>query len=340
MRALLHAVAGFGRLFGFTWAGPLWTLLRLLRRPARRDERGSDRDRRRSPYPCVPINRPEFRRPDPLIYSQYFLMQQGLAVTWDNPDIVLMKDGLAVSSDSLEPATEYEIVARIWNASTNCPVVSMPVHFSYLSFGVGTVDHSIGKTYVDLGVKGGAGCPAFASMTWRTPGTPGHYCIQVLLTPPDDLNYANNLGQENTNVATAHSPAEFAFQLRNATRVDQVFAFRADAYRIPEPEACGPATAQSKTLRGRLDLRKQGFPAPQRVDEGRVARHRPEHHPLPAEWQVDISPAEPALAPNEEITVHVSVEPPASFHGSATLNLNAFNALGFAGGVTLMVVRS
>ena len=26
-----------------------------------------------------------YKRPDPLIYSQYFLMSKGLAVTWDNP---------------------------------------------------------------------------------------------------------------------------------------------------------------------------------------------------------------------------------------------------------------
>src|ERR1700687_2116058 len=30
-----------------------------------------------------------YKRPDPLIYAQYFLRSQGLAVTWDNPDIWL-----------------------------------------------------------------------------------------------------------------------------------------------------------------------------------------------------------------------------------------------------------
>ena len=34
---------------------------------------------------CVPINHPNFKRPDPLIYDQYYLMSLGLAVTWQNP---------------------------------------------------------------------------------------------------------------------------------------------------------------------------------------------------------------------------------------------------------------
>ena len=30
-----------------------------------------------------------YKRPDPLIYSQYYFMARGFAVTWDNPDISL-----------------------------------------------------------------------------------------------------------------------------------------------------------------------------------------------------------------------------------------------------------
>jgi hypothetical protein len=330
----------FSRLLGFGWARSLPELLRIFKRRPK-DDRQSERDRRRSPLPCVPVNRPEFRRPDPLIYSQYFLMQHGLAVTWDNPDIVLMKGGAVVPSESLDPATEYEIVARVWNASTNCPVVSMPVYFSYLSFGVGTVSHPIGKRHVDhLGVKGGPGCPAFASIPWRTPSTPGHYCIQVLLAPADDLNFDNNLGQENTNVGTAHSPAEFNFQLRNPTELEQVFRFEADAYQIPEAVPCGQGRRKRPRRTGRIDLKGQGFAPRPEVDEARIARHRLGEQPLPAGWAVEISPDHPTLAAEEEITVHVRVAPPDDFHGSRTINVNAFRANGFAGGVTLRVERS
>src|SRR5215212_9149113 len=36
---------------------------------------------------CGRIPDPLIRRPDPCIYSQTYLMAQGLPVTWDNPDI-------------------------------------------------------------------------------------------------------------------------------------------------------------------------------------------------------------------------------------------------------------
>jgi hypothetical protein len=80
-------------------------------------------------------------RPDPLIYSQQYLMGLGLAVTWDNPDIWLERNGSRVSSHAIEPDTEYEIVARIWNGSTDAPVPLLHVRFSYLSFGGGGDQH-------------------------------------------------------------------------------------------------------------------------------------------------------------------------------------------------------
>src|SRR4051794_36811621 len=64
---------------------------------------------------CIPIRHPAFHRPDPLIYAQYYLMSLGLAVTWDNPDIELRRNGVAVSSSLVQPDTDYEIVARVWN---------------------------------------------------------------------------------------------------------------------------------------------------------------------------------------------------------------------------------
>ena len=111
-----------------------------------------------------------YRKPDPLIYDQYFLMSLGLAVTWDNPDIELRRGDVLVSSSEILPDTDYEIVARIWNGSTDAPIVNLPVYFSYLEFGIGTIAHKIDggrPTYVDLGVKGGPDCPAFAQKAPR-----------------------------------------------------------------------------------------------------------------------------------------------------------------------------
>ncbi len=81
---------------------------------------------------CVPIRHPNYHRPDPMIYSQFYLMKQGLAVTWDNPDIQLYQNGFTVPSHALQPDTEYELVARCWNLSYDAPVVGMPVRFTYL----------------------------------------------------------------------------------------------------------------------------------------------------------------------------------------------------------------
>src|SRR5262245_47475540 len=80
---------------------------------------------------CFPIDNPAFVRPDPLIYSQRSLISRGLAVTWDNPDIVLFKGGVPVSSSDLETSTTYDVQIRVWNNSLEAPVVNMPVHVSF-----------------------------------------------------------------------------------------------------------------------------------------------------------------------------------------------------------------
>src|SRR5215212_2059541 len=84
----------------------------------RKSDRQDDRQERVARARCVPIDHPAYVRPDPLLYSQYYLSKLGLAVTWDNPDISLRQNGVTVSSSLLQPDTEYEVVARIWNAST------------------------------------------------------------------------------------------------------------------------------------------------------------------------------------------------------------------------------
>jgi hypothetical protein len=154
-----------------------------------------------------------YKRPDPLIYSQLYLMSQGLAVTWDNPDIQLY-DGLSpVSSHELAPARTYSIRAQIWNGSTEAPAVNMLVRYFYLSFGAGALKHYIGQTLVDVPVKNAAGLPALAEVPGpRRP--PGHYCIQVELDWPDDAHPHNNLGQENVNVKKLNPPNAVQFVLR------------------------------------------------------------------------------------------------------------------------------
>src|SRR5579859_1297277 len=278
---------------------------------------------------CVPINHPNFKRPDPLIYDQYYLMSLGLAVTWQNPDIEILQGGVPVASTfELLPATSYTIRARIWNSSTSGVCGDMPVVFSYLSFGVGTVSNPIGQTAVNLGVKGSASCPAFASMDWTTPAVPGHYCVQVSFAWPDDLNPYNNLGQENTQVVLAASPGEFSFVLRNAADERQAYRFAVDTFTIGPPPPCSDA-------RHNANSGSQGG-----VSSVTRSRNSRASHPLPPGWSVAFAPAAPVLDPGEQIDVAVTVTPPDGFHGDQPINIHTFAGYAVVGGLTITLRRA
>jgi len=306
----------------YDWLNALDELLdavcRLLRRWWKRQGHGKIS----SPHDCVPINEPAFVRPDPLIYDQYYLASLGLAVTWDNPDIQLYLNGAPVSSAQLEAGTTYEVAAQIWNNSTDAPVINMPVAFSFLEFGIGTVSVPIGSTQVDLGVKGGPGCPAVATMPWTTPATPGHYCLQVQLQPVDDSNPQNNLGQENTDVGAAHSPAVFTFTLRNDTDLAHTYKFMTDSYSPGVPDPC------------------DGSGDPEEDRRARMARHERVYQSVPPGWQVTVEPEAPSLGPGEAAAVTVTATPPGGVSGDQALNVNAYHEYGLAGGVTLTVTAS
>jgi hypothetical protein len=148
-----------------------------------------------------------------------------------------------------------------------------------------------------------------------------------LLDPADDKNYANNLGQENTDVGVAQSPATFTFELRNASRREHRYHFTTDAYTIGTPEPC-PDDDQEHDPDVAEQHRKR-----------RLARHGAAGHPLPAGWRVELSPAEPALAPGAQITIRAVVTPPDGWTGRQAVNVNAYDEHDeLAGGVTLTVV--
>jgi hypothetical protein len=263
-----------------------------------------------------------YRQPDPLIYSQQYLQSLGLAVTWSNPDIhveAAAAPGSPVDSHSLQPDTDYLVVARIWNGSTTAPAPGLPVKVSYLSFGIGTTRHDVGMTSVDLPVKGAVGCPATAVVPWHTPAAPGHYCLQVDLLWDDDANPANNLGQHNTDVKPLNSPhAAFAVPLRNNTTERARVVLHTDAYRIPELTPCDE--------RGRQDSPR-----------ARLERHEPAAWPLPPGWRVDVQPSEAVLAAGEQTTVIVDITAPDGFVGRQAINVHAEGGGELLGGVTLYV---
>jgi hypothetical protein len=259
-----------------------------------------------------------YRRPDPMIYDQYYLQSLGLAVTWDNPDIHLERPlGTPVPSHDLKPSTDYHVISRIWNLSERAPAPQLPVQVSYLTFGIGTKKTTFAEKRVNLPVKGSPGLPVHADVVWTTPPDPGHYCLQVeLIWPPiDDENPGNNLGQHNTDVKALHSPATFQFPVRNdhLSRTRHV-RLVADTYAIPPPPACDD-----------------------RGHEDPSARHDPQSFPVPDGWQVEISPSELALAPQEEQVVTLTVSAPDAFSGRQPVNVNAFDGTQLLGGVTVYV---
>ncbi|MBL8222799.1 MAG: hypothetical protein JNL62_26405 [Bryobacterales bacterium] len=301
----------------FGWVASLQRLCRGIEQARRGNAGTSERERRVTRSRCAALSDPAFVHPDPLIYSQSQLMSLGLPVTWDNPDIQLYRGGAPVPSGHLDPDTEYDIVARIWNNSIDAPVLGLPVNFSYMSFGIGAKTEAIGQAGVNLGVKGGADHPAFARVPWRTPREPGHYCIQVVLDWLDDANPSNNVGQENTVVGKLHSPAEFRFPLRNDMERPQAFRLEVDTYTIPEPPPCG---------RDREDWK---------------ARHDRSAYRVPQGWRVEFDQDEVSLLPGEERTIRVVVDAPDDFRGRQAFNVNAVYGEGrLAGGVTLYVERN
>ncbi len=243
-----------------------------------------------------------YKRPDPRIYSQTWLMARGLAVTWDNPDIALFDGAAKAQPHALAPAHAYRIRARIWNGSPEAPAVNMFVRFAYLDFGIGGARTILGETPVDLPAKGAPGLPAIAEMAWTTPATPGHYCVQVEL-------------------------AKFAFTLRNDSPVPRALALRMDAYRIPSPTTCDAREAEFS--RGRPSGVRDPF-----------AAHRPTAHRVPADWRIAIDHDHgTVLRPFESREVTVDVTAPDGFAGSLDLNVNAFaqtaDGVTLVGGVTL-----
>jgi hypothetical protein len=332
LKALWNVRTELTKILVYRWIVSLVAIFKSWERVIRlwsTERKIPEREQKTAKSPCVPIQELAFVHPDPMIYAQFYLMQLGFAVTWDNPDIQLFRSGVAVPSGMLDRNTEYEIVARIWNNSTDAPIKSLPVRFSVLSFGVGTREDPIGSTAVDLGVKGGPNHPAFAHMKWRTPDVDGHYCLRVFLDWSDDTNPFNNLGQENTNVGYAHSPVAFSFALRNATTHAQTYHFEVDTYQIPDPTPCGDSSVAETH-----DTRDE------RMREIR-SRHDRKNSPLPPDWRLKLVPDHVELSAGGEQTIRATIVAPDSFRGRFPVNVHAFYGEGkLAGGVTLYVEKS
>jgi hypothetical protein len=333
-------------LLSLAWLRGIIELIRHLIEIYRRFEGLKERRRGRDPGcppKCGRVPADVYKRADPMIYSQRYLIEQGLAVTWNNPDIQLFENGQPVSSSQLKPNTDYEVRATIWNNSTQAPAVGLGVEFYYHDFGIGPAPIAIGNDTVTLPVKGAPGHPTTATTVWRTPDAAGHYCLKVQLHWADDANPKNNLGQENTNVGAAQSPAEFTFPVRNEDTVRRVLHLIADSYEIPPPVDCKDRPTKEHSNRQHPEFAK--LPSFRPATEEKAdwafarARHGPAAHPVPAGWKVAIKPDTLDLDAGETQKVDVVVTPPEGWKGKLAININALKGDDPVGGVTLYITK-
>jgi hypothetical protein len=291
---------------------------------------------------CLDLPPKVHLRADPMLYAQYWLMSQGLAVTWDNPDIQIYDMlGNPVAPVGLIPDRDYQVIVRIWNNSYGAPAAGMGVDLTFIHIGFGNTQFPIGATSANLGVKGSAHCPAYAKFIWHTPKEKGHYCLLALLIWPDDANPNNNLGQKNTLVGETHSPAQFVFTVTNDASVERRFELEADMYAIPELPRC-PDTTQPPA--GRAGAATTGrYAESQARWAATLLKQAYGMFPVTPAWKVTISPQAFGLAPNGSQDVNVSID----FTSGKFIGTQPFNIHGFAtppngprklvGGVTLNV---
>jgi len=203
--------------------------------------------------PCHTYPSDLWIRPDVYIYSQSWLRSQGMSVTWNNPDIELRFGNNPVDSYHLDPDKEYTVIANIHNRSISSPAIGVKVDFYVRSFGINAATTHIGQTSVDISVVGGSLNPAPATIKWKTPTQAGHYCMVVRLNPPDDVNWADNEGQENMNVidVTPGDP-DFEIPVWNDKEEDIKIKLELDSYKIPD-KSLSPGLPEA-------DIKKHALP--------------------------------------------------------------------------------
>lgn len=222
----------------------LWRIIERLRQEGWRPDQEEEQKDCRVPFP-----EDLMRRPDPCIYSQFYLTAQGIPVTWDNPDIWVAKAATpgTVEPDSynLEEDTDYIVFVQVHNAGADLALgvrvrlVYRPWSFNSPDLVPVETDTSGDEAFRTINVA-----PMGSTVTsfkWRTPkvevGGSAHYCLQAILSHPMDTNTGNNLGQENTQVLdTAGQSARIVIPLHNPGREARRFTITATTYAIEEKE--------------------------------------------------------------------------------------------------------
>jgi hypothetical protein len=163
--------------------------------------------------PCVYIPERIINRPDPCIYDQFLLMKLDQPVTWDNPDVALFLNGVEQYTYGLTVSTTYEVVITVHNSSRDKRADGTLVDVRWIEFGAGgQIRHHITTLTANVPVWPGV---TQVQTVWKTPASPGHYCIEVELSHPEDGNPSNNLGWNNTQVLAAASQVQTPVRIFN-----------------------------------------------------------------------------------------------------------------------------
>jgi hypothetical protein len=296
---IVEIPVSFLEVFQLLWR-ILLQLIEKLRHPDREDPQRC----------CLPIPAGVWIAPDAYLYSQSYLMSLGMAVIWDNPDVILTDSGGAVvGSHDLKPLTKYRVTATIHNRSAQGPAPGMPVVFTLLTFGAGgTTRQSIGTDTINLPVRAAPGEPALASVAWTTPSVPGHYCIQIEAVWPTDANPLDNIGQHNTVVRAVNKgelivlPVPVMHFLQGRTQLKA----RLDSYVLPQHplrRRVREASSSRSIKAGETDAA---------FLKRLVAANSPDLFPRPADWNAALSHTQLPLEEGAEAMVELKATVPAA----------------------------
>lgn len=153
----------------------------------RNDNRCDWRPRPKRPHcTCIHTDKPP-KRPDPAIYSQRQRLSQGLATSWESPDIQTnwWDDWRFMDS----------ILVRVHNESNEASAVNTLVQVRWAQYGIGTTFNPLGDQMISLGYAPDARDLSFPiNDALRALGN--DVSIEVRISHPHDKVADNNLGYQ------------------------------------------------------------------------------------------------------------------------------------------------
>jgi hypothetical protein len=283
-------------------------------------------NKRKTGEPCVYFPERVINRPDPCIYDQFLLMQLNRPVTWDNPDIAILLGGVEQYTYDLKANTDYDLAITVHNSSSRKPALGTAVSVRWIEFGAGgQVRHSVADLLADVPIWPGT---AIVHAPWRTPATPGHYCIEVELSHPQDGNPANNLGWNNTQVKAATSQVQAPIRIFNRWPG------------VPPPQVAATHFAHDRRAPP-WNLVELTFDSYVFHDAfGKEADPDAMFEPRPPAWPARLEPSLFHFAPDETFRdVMLIVDAPDGPGAAEQFNVTARQGGAPLGGVTLTVTR-